>query len=136
MRTANTGIKSYILQRRVNGKNRRITLGRHGVLTCEQARKEAARVASDMTLGRAPVLERKRLRLRTITLAEAFAAYIVARKTLKPSAIEDLRTMLRTHLRNWQDRPVATLTPEDIEKRHQAIGERSQSRPAAYAVVE
>lgn len=128
VRVTHSGIKSYVLQRRVGTKERRITLGRHGVLTCEQARKEAMRIAGDMTLGRDPILERRRQRLQAVTLGETFEAYIQARKSLKPRTVEDLRQVLRTHLADWQSRPVASLTPEDIEKKHQAIGETSHSR--------
>lgn len=128
VRVTATGIRSYVLQRRVGTKERRISIGRHGVLTCEQARKEAIRIAGEMTLGRDPVLERRRQRLQAATLAEAFEAYIQARKSLKPRTVDDLCMVLRTHLKDWQSRTVASLTPEDVEKRHQAIGETSHSR--------
>lgn len=35
--------KSYIVQARINGKDARVTVGRHGIFTAEQARKQRAK---------------------------------------------------------------------------------------------
>lgn len=128
VRVTASGIKSYVLQRRVGTKERRISIGRAGVLTCEQARKEATRLASEMTLGRDPVVERRRQQLQTVTLMEAFESYIQARNSLKPNTANDMRGALRTHLADWQERPLVAITPDDVGKRHQAIGKTSHSR--------
>ncbi|MDQ3797527.1 MAG: Arm DNA-binding domain-containing protein, partial [Pseudomonadota bacterium] len=44
LRVTPSGIKSFILQRRINGKEHRITLGRYGVLMETQVRREAQRL--------------------------------------------------------------------------------------------
>jgi len=37
-----SGSKVYVVQTRHRGKSRRVTLGRHGVITADEARKKAA----------------------------------------------------------------------------------------------
>ena len=49
--------KTFFVERRVNGKTRRLTIGRYGVLTCEQARKEALRLLGAMAMGSDPNAE-------------------------------------------------------------------------------
>lgn len=52
--------KTYFAQRLVNGQTvRRVTIGRHGVFTPEQARKEAIQILATMSRGIDPV-EKKR----------------------------------------------------------------------------
>ncbi len=41
LRVTSGGAKSFIVEKRINGKVKRITLGRYGNLTVEQAKKEA-----------------------------------------------------------------------------------------------
>jgi len=50
--------KSYFVEKRVRGKTTRHTLGIHGQITCEQARKLAQKALGEMTLGRNPNTER------------------------------------------------------------------------------
>src|SRR5688572_28194551 len=53
------GSKTYIVEGRVKGSgtNRRITLGKHGKLTAELARREAKQVLAAMATGHDPVIE-------------------------------------------------------------------------------
>ncbi len=51
------GSMSYVVECRVNGISRRITIGPHGPLTPELARKEAQKLLAMMTTGRDPVME-------------------------------------------------------------------------------
>ena len=62
LRVTDAGAKSFIVQRRVNGKPERVTLGRFPEMTIEQARKvidaATARPRRDLTtLGRAESLQ-------------------------------------------------------------------------------
>lgn len=46
--------KTYVVQKYMRGKTVRITIGHHGVLTAEQARKEAIKKLADMERGIRP----------------------------------------------------------------------------------
>ena len=51
-----SGSKVYLAQTRSGGKSKRVTIGRHGVLTAEQARRKAAMLISGIKAGQEPVL--------------------------------------------------------------------------------
>ena len=46
-----SGTKVYLVQTRSGGKSRRVTIGRHGVLSAEQARRKAAQVIASIKSG-------------------------------------------------------------------------------------
>ena len=49
-----SGSKVYLVQTRHGGKSRRVTIGRHGLLTAEQARRKAAEVIVSIKAGEGP----------------------------------------------------------------------------------
>ena len=53
-----TGRKVYVVQTRAEGKAaKRVTVGRHGVITAEEARRRAALIVSRIKAGQDPVPE-------------------------------------------------------------------------------
>ena len=50
-----SGSKAYLVQTRKDGKSRRLTVGRHGLISADQARTEAARIIADIKAGREPL---------------------------------------------------------------------------------
>ena len=53
-----SGAKVYVVQTRVFGRSKRVTVGRHGKLSADQARKEAARIIAHIKAGEsAPLAE-------------------------------------------------------------------------------
>ena len=53
-----SGVKSFFLEKKITGKAKRITLGRFGEVTAEQARKEAAKLAGQIATGGDPVADK------------------------------------------------------------------------------
>ena len=49
-----SGRKVYLVQTRSGGKSKRVTIGRHGVLTADQARRKAAQVIASIKAGEEP----------------------------------------------------------------------------------
>lgn len=68
LRITRNGVKSFIVEKRTNKKLTRITLGRYGDLTVEQARKEAQKILGKLATGINPVAEKQQLKLQSITL--------------------------------------------------------------------
>ena len=57
------GTKTYLFEYKDRSrKTRRVTIGRHGVITAEQARDRAKTIAADVELGGDPAAERSRVR--------------------------------------------------------------------------
>ena len=70
-----SGSKVYLVQTRSGGKSRRVTIGRHGLVTAEQARRKAAGVIAAIKAGEEPVLTTS-LQANGPTLAEVGERYL------------------------------------------------------------
>lgn len=128
VRVTSGGAKSFIVEKRINGKVKRITLGRYGNLTVEQARKEAMRYLGDIATGKDPIAEKKSKRIEKITLLEAFEDYLLTRKDLKPSTTHDYRRSIDGPFEDWQNKPLTDITKDMVQLRHATLGKRSQAR--------
>ncbi len=58
MRVYPSGSRVYRVQTRAGGKSRRLNVGRHGLISAEQARRKAARIIADIKAGNEPVLDK------------------------------------------------------------------------------
>lgn len=126
VRTWASGTKTFILQRRIKGRDRRLTLGRFGPVTVEQARREAKRLIGEIVTGHDPVAERKREEAQRVTLAQAYRDYL-NRRTLKAITRADMDNALGA-FQDWMPRPVTGITPEMVTRRHKLLGEKSPAR--------
>jgi integrase len=123
-----SGTKTYFVETRVNGKVKRIRIGRYGQLTPDQARKQAQILLGDIATGGDPVKDKQALKIKAVTLREAFNDYLSARKTLKPFTVKDYRKAIERDLADWCDKPLKDITKDMVEKRHRKHGESSQAR--------
>ncbi|MGH8591029.1 MAG: integrase arm-type DNA-binding domain-containing protein, partial [Gammaproteobacteria bacterium] len=124
VRVTARGVRTFVLQRRVNGKDRRITIGRLGPLTAEQARREAAKLLGAIATGRDPVAERKHAAIEAVTLGEVFAEYLSARSELRPKTVKDYERVMAVSFGDWRKRPLLDITGDMVGKRHAVLGER------------
>ena len=130
LRITASGVRSYIVEKRIDNRNKRITLARHGELTAVQARKKAQWVLGQIAMGQDPVAERRRQVRRATTLTAAFKEFKKGRKHLSEKTLYDYDRMLRVALKDWLPRSVVDISPEMVQKRFRKI---TKERGEAYA---
>jgi integrase len=111
--------KSFIVEKRVNGNNRRVTIGKCDKITVEFARKMASKILGDMANGIDPVTGRKGKSC-DATLRQVFEKYLAVRK-LRPMTRTVYKQQINHGLADWLDLPVTTITKDMIQMRHKKI---------------
>ena len=118
VRVKPSGVKTYVLQYRNKfGQARRFTIGRVGDLTPAQARDRALILRGEIATGADPSAQR-RVDRKAPTVGALCDEYLEAAKgRLKPNSIRTHRAGLVHHVKPLLgSKPIATLTPADIEK--------------------
>ena len=97
-----TGRKVYVVQTRADGKDgKRVTVGRHGVMTAEEARRRAALIVARIKAGEEPVPEPMAVKLANgPTVADLAAVYLdqVVAVRLKPASAKAYRGVIEKHV--------------------------------------
>lgn len=122
VRITASGIKSFVVEKRIAGRTRRYTLAKYPELTVEQARKEAQTHLGRIAKGENPAQDRQQQRLGCITLQQAFEDYLQARRKLKPKTIYSYRWIFETYFADWHRRSIRDIGKQDIIHRHQKLG--------------
>ncbi|MHB8623494.1 MAG: integrase arm-type DNA-binding domain-containing protein [Sulfuricaulis sp.] len=130
LRVTAGGAKSFILEKRIKGRVRRLTLGRYPGITAEQARKEVQKLLGNIITGHDPVAERAQARIQGITLAQAFDDFLKTRANLKERTKYDYRRLMKVAFPNWAKKPLTSITKDLVARRH---GELGEARGKAYA---
>ncbi len=97
VRVHTTGRKTWVVQSRGPGGPKRVTLGRHGELTVDEARKQAALIIDRIKRGEEPLAEAPGAEPTVAGLAERFMRTHVE-KHLKPASVAAYRTVLDKHI--------------------------------------
>src|SRR5690349_13686695 len=114
------GRKSFVLDKRIRGRMRRLTIGPYGPLTVDQARKVAATHVGAITQGGDPAQVRQD-RLHEPTFGDLTEQYLERHAPRKRSARDD-RGMLHTHLMDFRTRKLTDLSRNDVARLHAKIG--------------
>ena len=128
LRVTSGGAKSFIVEKRINGKVKRLTIGKYGLLTVEKARIKAMELLGDITLGKDPVAEKRAIDARGVTLSQAFESYLTTRKDLKPGTIKNYQTCVNGCLGDWKSKRLIDINKNLVEERHREIGQRAPAR--------
>lgn len=128
VRVGSGGTKTFFIERRINGRVKRISIGRYGFLTPAQARTKAQEMLGEIALGNDPAAKKKALEAKNITLNFAFKDYITTRKNLKPGTVANYNKCMNGCFPSWLDKRLVDITKEMVEKRHLNIGSRAPAR--------
>lgn len=124
IRVKPSGVKTFVLQyRNRHGRSKRLSLGRLGALTLDQARKEAARLKGSVALGSDPAKERVEER-RGDTVHDLADRYMIdhCEGRCKDSTLAAHRWLLnRFILPRFGAHKVKELRPADIGAFHQSL---------------
>lgn len=110
--------KTYFVRKWINGKLTRVTLGRHGVIYADAARKLAGDATTEIRKGVDVNQEKAKSRKRGVTLADVFKEFLATRKALKSRTVDHYSDDINRHLADWLKKPVAEISKEMVAKRH------------------
>lgn len=110
--------KTYFVRKWINGKLTRVTLGRHGVIYADAARKLAGDATTEIRKGVDVNQEKAKSRKRGVTLADVFKEFLATRKALKSKTVDHYSDDINRHLADWLKKPIAEISKEMIAKRH------------------
>lgn len=134
LRVTSTGMKSFVVETRIEGKVKRITLGKYGAITVEEARKQAKNLLGQIARGDNPIAEKKSNKIKLMTLDAVLNDYLKARKDLKEFTVTDYRNVLRQVIPDWLNKPLINITREMIAKRHAEYGITNSKARSNYAM--
>lgn len=124
LRVTPSGIKTFSVLRRINGKLERISLGRFPEVSVEQARRKAMEIGSAIANGNNPA-EVKRGKKAELTLGELFIEYIEHHAKPKDiKTVSDMQENFRRYLSPWQSLKLSSITKADVNKRHAELGKK------------
>lgn len=131
------GGRVYIAQGRVDGKSRRVTLGKHGVITADEARRKARKALAALSDGVDPVAEKARKKALAVTLRQVADDYIADRRDkLRPSTVKNINRHVDTNLATWAAVPVANITRDKVAAKHTEMTKRGPAQAdQAFRVV-
>jgi hypothetical protein len=115
--------RTYICQRDLpGGRTRRVTLAACNEMPLVAAKEAARGLLVDMRRGLDPK------RKATGTLQQTLAAYLQSNKDIKPHTRALYMRLVNTHLAPWRDRPLASITPVEVDGLHHAIAAKVAKR--------
>src|SRR3990167_5701518 len=135
LRITSAGTKSFVVEKIIGKKVRRITLGKYGALTAEAARKEAQKLLGQIASGKDPIADKQAAKMREVTLKEVYADYLKTRKSLKPKTVYDYNRVVNTALAHWLKKPLTSITKDKVAKIHEKLGEEHAHGIALNAAV-
>ena len=114
-----SGGKTFWIEKRVEGRLIKRSLGPYGPMTLDRARTEAHAVLGRLLNGEG--FETKR---REVSFGDLKTLYLERHAVPKKRArsVENDRSAFRCHLVGWESRRIATITREDVARLHTEIG--------------
>ena len=119
------GTKSFIVNYRAGdggrkAPNKRVTIGRYGRVTVDQARKLAQNLLGQVAGGADPAYERAMARAMP-TLGDAFEEYMAVNPNRSKRTNELYRYEANRYLGDWLTRPLDGISRRDVETRFNGI---------------
>lgn len=126
--------KTYFVERKLFGKTKRVTIGRHGALTLDEAKKQAKIVLGDLAKGVDVTRKRKqddiketqqlkKSKLELTTLKETYIDFLADSEEKKENTLKQYNHSIYHHLKCWLDTPIVTINQDMIKAKHKDMAE-------------
>ncbi|KTC93169.1 MULTISPECIES: tyrosine-type recombinase/integrase [Legionella] len=134
IRVTSGGSKAFFVEKFINRKRCRITLGHYPELTTEMARNKALVILGQIAMGGDPIADKKASTIANVTLNDVFNDYLKTRKTLKPQTIINYQQILDKGFTSWKNKPILSITKDRISKYHEKLGKENGEAYANLAM--
>lgn len=135
LRVTSRGSKTWLVQRRIDGKPVRRILGRYPDLNGAEARETARTALGQLGLGVDPIQAARRARARSVTLHDAIEM-LLASKSHAPRTAADYWTYANRYMKPWLKRSLRDLGEdrEGVRERHARIIQDHGKTVADYSM--
>jgi integrase len=130
VRVTPEGKRTYIVQHRVAGRTVRVTVGQHGHLMTDEARRQAQGKLGQLATGIDINGQRKLARVKAATVKEVFAQFRAARTRNKPATMDSYERTLELYAKDWLSRPWTSISRDMVLERHRSVGDKTGERTA------
>ena len=113
--------KTYLAKGRVSRRDVRCTIGKHGVFTTEEARKDARLMLADMARGIDPNAVKEEKARKRLTLEDALVKFFEIKQDLSAVTIVDYKTSVDRYLKDWKNKPLDQISKEMVVQRNSHI---------------
>ena len=118
----------FIIQARVKGITRRVSIGKAEVLTLDEARKKARKEFAKMLDGKDPALEKRKQKIATLTLQQVTQSYLQARRELKANSRADIEKHLTHAFKDWADKPILKISRDMVLMKFKELTDRGPTQ--------
>ncbi len=120
-RVSSTGAKSFVVLK-WNGKTtQRVTLGKFPDMSVDEARKRARAVLTDIATGINPTNEKRKDRVRKMTLNELLNRYLDDKSDLREASVIDYTKKINQGFADWLDKPINEISRDMILSRRKEL---------------
>lgn len=121
-RVSDTGNKSFVvLKKTANGKTQRVTLGRFPDMSVSDARKKTQAALSELSNGINPTEEKRKQRLRGMTLQELLDRYLSDKTALREYSVLDYTNKINQGFPDWLNKPINEITRDMVLARRKQL---------------
>jgi len=128
------GAKTFIIDRKLNGKTIRVSIGRYPDWSVQAARDRAKELIVELDKGNDVRQQEKRRNDAAATLQVAFEKFMSERQ-LKPRTQTDYRRYMEHYLPDWLGKAITTIDSDMIMARYRKIAKSSSGAAQASSVM-
>lgn len=109
--------KTFICEKKINGKSTRVTIGSYPAFSVELARKLAQEAIVKMVTGTNINKDKSDNKIKSVTLAQVYESFKRSR-TLKANTLYGYDLVMKNAYGDWLQRQVSCITKDMVEERH------------------